>query len=67
MTATAEQRIYEYLIQNGKTNAANTMSMATLGAWTIRQGIDTGNKLSEFIKRFPELFGWTRSYSGSNW
>jgi hypothetical protein len=55
---TAEQRIYDYLIQNGKTNAANTMSMAKLGAWTTTRGINTGQKrLNEFIRRFPELFG----------
>ena len=55
---TAQGEIYQHLIQNGKTNAANTMSMARLGAWTTTRGINTGQKrLNEFIRRFPELFG----------
>jgi hypothetical protein len=56
---TAEQRIYEYLIQNGNTNAANAMNMAALGLWAASQNIDMGrgrNKLSTFIKMFPQLF-----------
>ena len=53
---TAEQRIYEYLIQNGNTNAANAMNMAALGLWAAGQNINTGNKLSTFIRRFPQLF-----------
>ena len=53
---TSQQRIYEYLIQNGNTNAANAMNMAKLGLWTASQNIDTGNKLSTFIKRFPQVF-----------
>jgi hypothetical protein len=54
---TAQGEIYEHLIQNGNTNAANAMSMATLGAWTTGRVINTGrNKLSVFIRRFPQLF-----------
>jgi len=53
---TSQQRIYEYLIQNGNTNAANTMNMAKLGLWAAGQNINTGNKLSTFIKRFPQVF-----------
>jgi hypothetical protein len=54
---TAQGEIYEHLIQNGNTNAASAMSMATLGAWTTGRVINTGrNKLSVFIRRFPQLF-----------
>ena len=53
---TAEQRIYEYLIQNGNTNATNAKNMATLGLWAASQKINTGNKLSTFIRRFPQVF-----------
>ena len=56
MTATAEQRIYEYLIQNGNTNATNAMNMAKLGLWAAGQNINTGIKLSTFIRRFPQVF-----------
>ena len=53
---TAEQRIYEYLIQNGNTNATNAMNMAKLGLWAAGQNINTGIKLSTFIRRFPQVF-----------
>ena len=54
---TAQGEIYQHLIQNGNTNAANAMSMDTLGVWTTGREINTGrNKLSVFIRRFPQLF-----------
>ena len=54
---TAQGEIYQHLIQNGNTNAANAMSMATLGVWTTGREINTGrDRLSVFIRRFPQLF-----------
>jgi len=53
---TAEQRIYDYLIQNGNTTAENAMLLSALGAWTRRENINTGIKLSTFIITFPRMF-----------
>ena len=56
MTMNDAQKIYSYLISEGYTRETNTLSMAVLGNWTIRQNVDTGEKLSTFIQKFPQMF-----------
>jgi len=56
MTMNDAQKIYSYLISEGYTRETKTLSMAVLGNWTIRQNVDTGEKLSTFIQKFPQMF-----------
>jgi len=61
MTTTPQERIYDYLIEKGNTNAENAMFLATLGGWmsSKRIKIDKGIKLSNFIEAFPRMFALT--------
>lgn len=56
MTMNDAQKIYSYLISEGYTRETNTLNMTVLGNWTIRQNVDTGEKLSTFIQKFPQMF-----------
>lgn len=58
MTMNDAQKIYSYLISEGYTRETKTLSMAVLGNWTIRQNVDTGEKLSTFIQNFLKCLSW---------